>query len=388
MNGLSPLVAVVRAEIERSGPIPFDRFMGLALYHPEHGYYERRLDQTGRSGDFYTSVSVGSLFGRLLAARFRYWWESAGMEHPMVVEVGAHDGQLAADVLGALAVPGKPVAEVAAYWIIEPSPRREAVQRRKLQDYSGTVHWVRSFEELRGALGGREVQGVIFANELLDAQPVRRLGWDAGRRRWFEWAVAWNGIRFEFQPAAGFCGAPPTGVKWDWLCRLPAPLQAAIPNGFTVEVGTAAEDWWTAAASVLERGWLVGVDYGFETEACLAPDRATGTLRGYRSHRLVADVLDAPGEMDLTASVDFGSLRFCGERAGLRTNVLQSQEAFLAEALRLLALAGADSTFTPSERRQLQTLLHPAHLGRAFRVLVQGKGVATLDRSPGAGADQ
>jgi SAM-dependent MidA family methyltransferase len=127
-----------------------------------------------------------------------------------------------------------------------------------------------------------------------------------------------------------------------------------------------------AANRTLRSGWIVTIDYGPEPDGFLTPHRPEGSLRAYRDHRLVPDLLANPGEQDLTADADFGALITEGERLGLKTELLLEQGRFLTRACEpeILALADAPA----AERRQLQTLLHPAFLGRAFRVLVQRKG--------------
>jgi len=363
---------VIRGEMERHGAMPFERFMALALYHPEWGYYERGLGQTGRAGDYYTSVSVGRVFGRLLAQQSLRWLAEAGLDSGMLVEAGAHDGTLARDILEALEGSADGRAGGVTYWIVEPSLRRRAIQRGTLAKFGEQVRWVGTLEALARESEGGRVRGIIFGNELLDAMPVRRLGWDAKQRCWYEWGVADVGGRFSFARLSGEVAAGAGNLKWRFLNDLPEQVTAALPHGFCVELGEAAEAWWAQAASLLERGFLMAIDYGMDTWDCLVPERVSGTLRGYREHRQVEDLLAAPGLQDLTASVDFGILRKRGEASGLQTVFDERQEAFLARVLAGGAQGDeALAAWSPAERRQLVTLMHPAHLGRAFRVLVQ-----------------
>ncbi|MDQ2867608.1 MAG: SAM-dependent methyltransferase [Verrucomicrobiota bacterium] len=155
------LIEIIRAEIDARGPIPFARFMQLALYHPAHGYYAAGRAQIGRRGDFFTNVSVGPLFGKLLAAQFAEVWEKLGRPADFhIVEQGAHDGAFAADVLGASRIPSL------AYTIIEPFPTPRTRQQQTLAQFQN-VRWLESIDELAA------FTGVWFANELFDALPVR-----------------------------------------------------------------------------------------------------------------------------------------------------------------------------------------------------------------------
>ena len=120
------------------------------------------------------------------------------------------------------------------------------------------------------------------------------------------------------------------------------------------------------------RGWLLTFDYGLTAEEFIRPERAQGTLRGYRDHRMSADLLACPGEQDLTAHVNFSALRTAGENVGLRTERFEPQANFL---VRVAELAGREGSlfpaWSPARLRQFQTLTHPEHLGRPFRVLAQ-----------------
>ncbi len=391
---MSALETVIRHEISVSGAIPFARFMELALYHPEHGYYEGAARPIGRRGDYLTSVSVGGVFGELLAFRFTEWLENEfkvqspesepdGAARPFqIVEAGAHDGRLAADILGWLRRHRPELLARIEYWIVEPSPRRRDWQRDKLTDFAGKVRWLSALPTLGAAPHFQSVRGVVFANELLDALPVHRLGWDARARRWFEWGVGVQQDRLVWQQLAAISSAvqrePLAGLPGcDRLEGLPLDLLAVLPDGFTVEVCPQAIEWWRSAARALERGWLVTVDYGLTAEEFFRPERTGGTARAYCQHRSSVDLLGRPGEQDLTAHVNFAALQAAGEAAGLRTEGVFAQGPFLAHTLRQAAESGQSlGVWTPERTRQLQTLLHPDHLGRAFRVLVQTRLVS------------
>jgi SAM-dependent MidA family methyltransferase len=218
------------------------------------------------------------------------------------------------------------------------------------------------------------VTGVIFSNEFLDALPVHRVGWDAVAGRWFEWHVTWREGRFAWcRPDApglptGLDPALESARVAEYAHVLPAEILALLPEGYSLEVHPAAVAWWARAAQVLRQGWLVGIDYGFAGGEEIRPERTSGTLRGYARHRSTLDVLDQPGEQDLTAHVPFRALQRTGESAGMQSLGLFSQAAFLVESLR------GDETvdgWTPEGRRQFATLIHPQHLGERFRVLVQ-----------------
>jgi SAM-dependent MidA family methyltransferase len=156
-----------------------------------------------------------------------------------------------------------------------------------------------------------------------------------------------------------------------------------LPDGFVVEVAPAARAWWRQAAGSLARGWLLTLDYGGEAEELLDPARVGGTVRAYWRHTVTRDVLARPGQQDLTAHVNFSALRRAGETAGLSTESAATQGEYLARIVACTTSApGRFPAWTPARRRQLATLVHPEHLGRAFRILVQRRtGSPSLSNS-------
>lgn len=347
------------------GAIPFARFMEQALYEPDLGYYERGRNAVGRRGDFYTSVSVGSLFGELLAFHLAERLTTLPSCHAsegrlQIVEAGAHDARLTRDILTFLRETRPEFAGRIAYWLVEPSANRQEWQRETLADWADDVRWFASLDELP------PVNGIILSNELLDAFPVHRLGWDAGAHRWFEWGVGLGDGAFDWQRLPH----PKVAVP-----DLPAELLALLPDGFTTEVCPTAEAWWRRAAARLATGWLLTADYGLEAPEYFLPQRAQGTLRAYAQHRRSDDLLAEPGRQDLTAQVNFTAIQDAGAAAGLSTDFFGSQRRFLTGIFADTQRQGAPFPAWTSPRvRQFQTLTHPEHLGRAFSVLVQARG--------------
>lgn len=359
------LPEIVRDEIvARSGALPFVRFMELALFCPKLGYYEAKRDTVGREGDFYTSVSVGSVYGELLAFQFAEWLEEIQTpgSRVQIVEAGAHDGQLAWDILTWFQSNRPVLFEKLEYSILEPSAHRREWQCDTLECFAGRILWLPGFD----ASTASSVTGIIFSNELLDAFPVRRMGWDANKKRWFEWGVAVDGDKFAWTKLelAGD-GVPFAG--------LPPSLLDVLPDNFTTETNPTAAAWWRMAAASLKRGKLMTVDYGLDAEDFFAPSRVKGTLRAFSRHHFADDLLANVGEQDLTAHVNFSEIQGAGENAGLTTEVSSTQAGFLS---RIFEKTLKDKTFggwTSARGRQFQTLTHPEHLGRAFRVLVQAR---------------
>ncbi len=358
-------------EILRSGSISFARFMELALYCPNFGYYERLDAPPGRRGDYYTSVSVGGLFGEMLAFQFAEWLGMLPAQPRQIVEAGAHDGSLARDILLRLQGHRPELFRSLEYWILEPSLRRRESQQETLGGFIRSVRWFDSWTDLPPA----GVRGVIFSNELLDALPTHRLGWDAARKKWFPWGVTlageelvWTrmpeGGEFDIQAAAR---AVP-GLPWN----LPPDLIEVLPAGFSIEVCPAATEWWRGAARALKSGKIMTLDYGLTEEEFFAPERKQGTLRAYYRHHQSGNLFAHVGEQDITSQVNFTALMNAGLSEGLRTESWTTQAQFLTGILEgMYAKSASVREWTPAQTRQFQTLTHPEHLGRSFRVLVQ-----------------
>jgi SAM-dependent MidA family methyltransferase len=161
----TPLVESIRETIRAQGPQSFAWFMQQALYHPEHGYYSSGRCAIGRKGDYFTNVSVGPLFGQLLASQFFEIWERLEKVNDFViVEQGAHDGRFAQDVLEFVHKRLPEFFDALRYRILEPFPILQARQRQTLEAFGDKIAWRVSPESFTG---------VHFSNELLDAMPVR-----------------------------------------------------------------------------------------------------------------------------------------------------------------------------------------------------------------------
>lgn len=359
---VTELEEIIRGEMGAEGAISFARFMELALYHPSHGYYEKHLKQTGRAGDFFTSVSVGSLYGELLGVDFARRLKTL-KGSVQLVEAGAHDGQFATDLLNYLAQYEKEIFRKTEYVILEPSLARGQKQFQTLSRYDGKVRWVRDWAEIQ------EFRGICFSNELFDAMPVHVFRWDATAARWHEWGVTnsrgvfqWKQLTEESQNVSAR----------KLLARLPAELLAVLPNGFTVEISPEAVSWWLRAAHALAEGWLLTVDYGLLQDDFFQPHRAGGTLRSYSKHRVNGGLLDGVGQRDITAHVNFSLLISAGESAGLKTEHFAHQGAFLKEIVaQIEAKPTSFPLWTAMRYRQLKSLVHPEHMGHGFKVLAQ-----------------
>ncbi|MES2572666.1 MAG: SAM-dependent methyltransferase [Verrucomicrobiota bacterium] len=360
----APLTDLLRRRIAESGAIPFHDFMAEALYQPEFGYYASGKAAIGRAGDFFTNVSVGPLFGALLARQFEEMWKRLGMPARFdLVEQGAHRGLFAADLLRALELVAPDCFRAARYTFVEPNPVQREAQAAAIAPWKKTeVRWVEKPEALP------EFEGVHFSNELIDAFPVHLVTWTG--EKWIEQHVEWAEERFRYVP-----GKISSNSLAAHLELIPRPL----PANYTTEVNLAALHWIDALAGRLGRGYLLAIDYGFSRIEYYRPERPQGTLTGYARHERIDDLLENPGEIDLTAHVDFTTLIEQAERAGLHLQGFTDQHHFMVGLSRLhFQDAAAITPQWQRDMRAFKTLMHPALMGASFKALCLGKGVPSI----------
>ncbi|MDQ6656173.1 MAG: SAM-dependent methyltransferase, partial [Verrucomicrobiota bacterium] len=366
-TGDPALLQFIRETIGARGPVPFAWVMEQALYHPQHGYYSSGRCTIGRAGDYFTSVSVGPVFGRLMALQYAEIWEVLGRPGEFrVVEQGAHGGEFAHDVLSATAAEHPAFFAALRYAIVEPFPVLKKRQEAALRDFARKVEWHASIEDLP------PFAGAYFSNELLDAMPVHLIRWTGGE--WKERHVA--GIGGDLS----FVDLPLSDVRIS--ARL-AQISFPLPKGYETEVSLAAVEWIEAVAAKLESGFVITADYGFSRDERYAPHRITGTLRGYAQHRAAGSPLQQIGHADITAHVDWTSIAEAGEASGLQLTGFADQHHFITGLLTAAGGAKLASGGDAKTARALQTLLHPAQLGMKFQYLVLQKNVATVAKLSG-----
>ncbi len=329
--------------------------MAAALYHPELGYYAREPRQVGRGGDFFTSVSVGPLFGELLARRFLAEWKFAGApKRWRIIECGAHDGTLAADILETLSRLAPAAFSALEYAIPEPLPRLRAAQRQTLAKFGETILSLESTDEL----STDPLPGVAFGNELLDALPFHVV-----ERRDGDWHECRVGLAQDEFIWENFHPVTAADLQ-DALAR----LGTGFTNGYRTEVRTGFRDFLAPLTRSLTCGLLLWPDYGFARPEFYQQDRTKGTLRTFSKHHAAEDPLSGIGEIDITAHVDFTAVAEAAILLGAVPVSFKSQGSWLTDIAREWLL-NQEGNPCPDLLRQFQTLTHPAHLGGSFHVL-------------------
>ena len=348
------LASRIRKEIRRTGPMPFARFMELALYDPDGGYYRSAEARPGRGGDFVTAPELHPIFGEMLARAVEEAWGALGRPDRFVVrEHGAGEGALALAML-----PSLPPA--IRYAPVEVDERRLATLRDRLTE-AGLA------ERLVDATG--PFDGVVIANEVLDALPVHRVRQVGGALRELAVDVGEDG---QFVEAVV---EPPTPA----LAGRLTDEGIELVEGQTAEICLALDGWLRDAVAPLERGLVILIDYGYPAIELYDPvRRRDGTLRAYVRHQVSDDPYRLVGRQDLTAHVDVTAVERAAHGAGLTSIGITTQ----AEALMGLGIEDrlreiqADPATTMEDytllRSALMRLLDPAAMGR-FRVMVFGR---------------
>lgn len=367
-TGHPELIAAISSEITTSGPIPFVRFMELALYHPQHGYYMRQPDgadheRIGWSGDFYTSSDVHPILGRAIAAQARQMDELLGCPTPFtIIEMGAGKGLLARDCLAAIHAEQDDFASRVRYVLIERSPAMQALQRQNLApwlDEPGLVTWIEGLD----ALAPQSVTGLFFSNELIDAFPIHRIQVVGGQTQ--ELYVDYREGCFKdcFKPLS-------TAALTQYVQR----LNAAWPEGYRTEVNLLAMDWMEQVARRMDRGFVLTIDYGHTAQDLYGPERKDGTFLCYFRQQTNDDPFMRVGKQDMTAHVDFSSLASVGVTQGLHVTGFTNQMSFLM-GLGVEEMIGELEPESPTFSAAIH-LLKPDGMGSTFKVLVQHKGIS------------
>lgn len=361
------LSALLREEIASHGPMPFSRFMERCLYAPGLGYYSAGKTKFGADGDFVTAPELGTLFARCVVRAVEPVLASLGPEAD-VLEIGGGSGAFAEAALHALDAAGRAPRR---FMILEPSADLRDRQRERLQanlpaGLAARVSW------LDGPLE-TEWEGVIFANEVIDALPTTRI--TAREGEIYEEHVVLDGDgRFmrSDRPADALVRGAVRHVERD--------LGRDFADGYRTEILPQLPYWMQAVAGTLRRGLMLFVDYGYTRGEFYLPERTDGTLRAFYRHRAHNDAFHLPGLQDLTASVDFTALAEAGNNAGFGVAAYLSQARFLiAAGLQdvfeddYLALTDEAARFRLSQEVKKLTL--PDQMGERFQVMMFARDI-------------
>jgi len=354
------LLEHIRSEIQAApdARLPFQRFMNLALHAPGMGYYSAGSIKLGPAGDFVTAPETSELFARSLARQVAQVLPETGGG---ILEVGAGSGALCLGVLAELERLG---SLPACYSVLELSAdlrqRQEDLLRARLPVLADRVRWLSSWPE-------PPWDGVVIANEVLDAMPVYRvLKTDTG------WREVCVGISDEglFADHRAVSDARLREALEDINRRFPG-----LPEGYLTEINLAAGNWLRGVSAFLRRGLVLIIDYGYPRAEYYLAERAQGTLMCYYRHRAIDDPLQRVGLQDITAHIDFTGLAEAAVGAGMDVLGFTTQAQFLLGCGILEMTSVEDVVEQASLAQQLRTLLMPGGMGEIFKVLALGREI-------------
>lgn len=358
---------LIAETIRERGKITFAQFMDMALYHPKWGYYMKPDARIGPRGDFYTSPHVHPLFGLAIGDQLAQMWNLLGQPCPFaIVEFGAGQGLLARDILDGLARRHPDCLDSTRYIIIERSPRLIRQQRREMAASPlppGSALWLERLDQLPDH---GQLVGCMLSNEFVDALPVHRIRRQEGQIQeiYVGYAKGYTEITDD----------PSTPLLSSYF----ADLNVELEEGQEAEVNLAALSWLEEMARALDHGFILTIDYGYESQELYSPRFPRGTLMCYRQHQATENPYAYVGHQDLTSHVNFTGLMRKGGELGLRSTGFTDQMKFLI-ALGILQMAqewnGGVGTEHMKAKLAAKQLIMPGGMGEMFKVLVQHKGI-------------
>ncbi|GER94821.1 SAM-dependent methyltransferase [hot springs metagenome] len=360
---MSSLKQKIIEKIRSEGPINFETFMEMTLYYPGLGYYTKDSAKIGRTGDFYTSPHLHSIFGAMIGKQMMEMWELIGRPEIFhVVEMGAGMGYLAKDMLEYLSGSKsndkrqKDIFEHLKYTIVELNLAVKTKQQELLSEFMDKVNWISNLNELES------VTGCFLSNELLDAFPVRLVEMDNEIKEIY---VSLNGDDFvEIK-------MPCTREVEEYFREFGIEL----PKGFRTEANLKIKSWLKEVSNKLFKGFVLTIDYGYPAEDYYSEDRNRGTLLCYHQHQINENPYQNIGEQDLTAHVNFSSLKKWGDELGLKTIGFCPQGTYLV-SLGIDEVINEIYGDSPDffEIAKIKGLILPQGMGESHKVMVQYKG--------------
>lgn len=372
-NCLDKILNKIRQTPEKK--ITFAEYMNLCLYDSEYGYYHQ-LENIGKQGDFYTSASLSSDLGELLATQFYEFWQVLGKPSPFhLVEMGAGDGVLARSILSYIKDKYPDFFINLQYMIIEKSSSLRKKQQQILQNYS--LDKFRLIWEDLDSLSEASLTGCIFSNELVDAFPVHLVEWQKGEIKEVYLTENDGNLREVIDSIS-------TEKIKTYFDHLNIYFDDSYPENYRTEVNLEAINWLKQISSKLKRGYLLTIDYGYTADKYYHPQRFQGTLKCYHQHRHHNNPYVNIGFQDITTHVNFTALQsYYGQLYQLFPIGYTSQALFLmglglCDRTQSLSVGKMSVMEVIQRRNQLHELINPEGLG-GFKVLLQGKNLTETE---------
>ncbi len=365
----SKLLDIILEKIRDDGPVSFRDFMELSLYHPEYGYYSRELILIGSGGDFMTAPQATPLFGALLSVQIKQLFNIIKKIPYNLVEIGPGTGALARGILDYLPEllneSDIELKKQINYQMVEPSVKRRRPLSILFENYGLNVQ---VFHEVPDKLG----HGVIIANEVLDAFPVHLI--EKKDDQFFQIYIDYNENENSLTEMMVPLMESQNGeVLYEYCIK----NLSGIEGHYRTEINLEMREWISQMEASIDTGFLLVIDYGHSRNEYFHPARNRGTIMGYEKHRLREDILSSPGEIDITAHVNFSDLSSWGKQAGFDLIGYAPQWAFLGgldfqDTVNMVM--GNPDPFSPA-LAQIKSLIFPQTMGQSHKVMLFSKGI-------------
>lgn len=345
--------------INRQGSLPFSKFMEMALYTPELGYYSGALKKFGEKGDFITAPEVSSIFSRCLARQSSQVLSQ--LKDPNIVEFGAGQGTMAKDILLELAELGQPLTR---YYIVELSADLKQRQQENLKqnlapELFSKVVWL-------DELPTQGISAVVLANEVLDAMPFERLRIepDSAKQAFVNYDNDKQQFIWDYQPIT-------EKSLRSFSNQLIKHIGDVSELGYETEINLNILPWLKSLDTMLDEGVILLIDYGYSRNEYYQPARVMGTLRCHYQHRAHSNPFYYPGLQDITAHVDFTAVAENAYESGFKVAGYTTQAHFLMASglLEMSADPTADIDQQVRIAQQIKTLTLPDEMGENFKVI-------------------
>jgi SAM-dependent MidA family methyltransferase len=367
---MTPLEKIIINRIQKKGPITFKTFMDMALYYPDLGYYSSAKSLIGRRGDFYTGPHLHSIFGAMIGKQLVEMWNA--MDRPdnfKAVEMGAAHGYLCRDIFDYLHAASTDTAGSGVkrdflnsfnYIIIEPFAHFEEKQKELLADYQSSISWAMALNEFPKGT----IKGCFLSNELLDAFPVHLVEMDNGLQEVYVTTDSRGLIEDKNTISSGE------------LLNYLKDSSISLQPGYRTEINLGIKRWLLDVSSALSEGFVLTIDYGYSVKEYFSDDRTKGTLMCYYKHRYNENPYQNIGEQDISAHINFSSIKKSGNEAGLITAGYCPQGTYLISSGidELISEFYIESPDYLSEISKIKGLIMPQGMGESHSVMVQYKG--------------
>ncbi len=354
---MNPLEQKIKDKIKKEGLISFEKFMEMALYEPGLGYYSSINTYIGKMGDFYTSQHVHEIFGAMIGRQIEEMWRI--MDRPaefFIIEPGAGMGYMCNDIMNYLSK--RNILDAFIYIIVEINPLMQDKQRELISDFTEKVKWINSLHELNVN------KGCILSNELLDSFPVHLIVMEDELKEIF--------VNVEDTKFKEIAIAPIDESLIEYI----EEFSIELPKGYRTEINLRIKEWLKTIDKVLSEGFILTIDYGYPAQVYYSEERNRGTLLCYHKHQVNENPYENIGEQDITAHINFSSLKKWGEEIGFKTLGYCQQGVYLVslgidEMIQELYQNSKDYLF---EVARIKRLILPGTIGETHKVLIQYKG--------------